>query len=309
MTAVEYGKNHSGFTSDRPASAAELRQRLYQGELFLFASTVESRQLADAAQQAIDDEFATHGDSRTAYQRLSTDEHFEISGRLRKQIYSQTEYHSIVGKLVASLGFDTNKTGVDPARLRIVQPNGHDNPAAAAMYYGHRDTWYANPQTMLTWWMPLHDVDESNSFCFFPDNFDQPVENDSEIFNFDDWVARDEKKLIGWQDKNTGLTARYPQLLEEPVGTQIPVRCRRGELLLFSGQHLHRTYKQTTDFTRFSLDFRTVDLSDQKSGREAANVDNRSTGSWIKKFQPIADLIQPKIGLQPATRIEPPARR
>jgi len=272
-----------GFTRKAPATSAELRQRLYQGELFLFEASSETRRLVDAALDSIDNAFEM-ADPRTASEDLGPDAFFEVAGRLRRQIYTEPVFHGLVAQVVESMGFAPHETGFDPARLRMVLPHGHENPAAAAMYYGHRDTWYANPQAMVTWWIPLVDVDESNSFSFFPDHFDAPVANDSEIFNFQEWVAEDDKKLIGWQDNKTGLTARYPQLLEEPTGTKLPVVCNRGDLLLFAGQHLHRTHKQTTALTRYSLDFRTVDLPDHQAGRQAANVDNRSTGSWNKKF-------------------------
>lgn len=281
----------SSFVRERPTTPSELRQRLYHGELFMFAPTDASLRLVDAAQASIDTAFAEAGCARSVHRNMSSDAFFETAGKLRRQFYKTPEFHLLVAELIACMDFEVQQTGFDPARLRIVLPGGHENPAAAAMYYGHRDTWYANPQAMLTWWIPLHDVSVSDSFCFFPDYFDQAVQNDSEIFNFDDWVEEDEKKLIGWQDKTTGLTAQYPQLLEEPRGTRVPVECRRGELLLFSGQHLHRTSKQETDFTRFSLDFRTVDVPDQEQGREARNVDNRSTGSWMKKFLTVADAL------------------
>ncbi|MEM7479390.1 MAG: hypothetical protein AAF483_30775 [Planctomycetota bacterium] len=277
------------FSTVKPKTAEELRSRLYEGELFLFAATVESLEFVNAAQAAIEESFQAIGDARRAQQKMDAAEFFAKAGELRKKIYKESSFHKLIAKLVSSIGFADERTGVDPARLRVVMPGGHKNPAAAAMYYGHRDTWYANPQSMLTWWIPMHEVDESNSFCFFPEHFGRAVSNDSEIFNFEDWVSKDEKKLIGWQDKSTGLTAKYPQLLEEPDGLQVPVECQKGDIVLFAGQHLHRTYRHNCELTRFSLDFRTVDFVDQEEGREAKNTDNRSTGSWNKKFLPLQD--------------------
>ena len=190
--------------------------------------------------------------------------------------------------LIAEVGFSVESTGFDPARLRVVSHEGDQNPAATAMYYGHRDTWYSNPQSMITWWLPLHNVGAAESFEFFPECFGKAVGNDSEIFNFDRWVEGGSDKLIGWQNANTGLTAQYPQLLEEPSGTALPVECCRGDILLFAGQHLHRTQKQATHMTRFSLDFRTVDLNDHESGRGAVNV--QSINRFVVKEVCTAEL-------------------
>lgn len=291
MTEQTQRSHATGFTRVRPDSAAELRSRSYAGELFIFEANSETHRLVDATLRAIDEAFVEYGSPRSAHARLSSEDYFTIAGGLRRQFYKDPAFHQLVADVIKSSEFELKRTRFDPARLRIVLPGGHENPAAAAMYYGHRDTWYANPQSMLTWWIPLHDVDATNSFTFFPECFERVVHNDSEIFNFDEWVSEDDKKLIGWQDKKTGLTARYPQLLEEPQGLQLPVVCRRGDLLLFSGQHLHRTQKHALDKTRFSLDFRTIDLLDEQNGHVATNTDNRSTGSWKKKFLSVVDAL------------------
>lgn len=274
----------SHFTQKLPEFNEDLRHRLYQGEVFLFPATRASRQLTAAAFDEVQSSFADCEDLRTAQFQLTAEDFFGRAGVLRKRFYTDARFHTLVADLIAELGFSTSVTGFDPARLRVVSHDGHTNPSAAAMYYGHRDTWYANPQAMITWWLPLHDVYAADSFEFFPACFDQSVCNDSEIFNFDQWIEGGTDKLIGWQNAKTGLTEKYPQLLEEPVGPRFAVECSAGDLLLFAGQHLHRTKKQATYRTRFSIDFRTVDLNDHAAGRGAVNVDNRSTGSWLKKF-------------------------
>jgi hypothetical protein len=125
---------------------------------------------------------------------------------------------------------------------------------------------------------------------FFPDEFTRPVVNDSEIFDFDAWVEDGQEKRVGWQNRRTGTTAGYPQLHEPPRGRRIPVTCRAGDILLFSGQHLHQTRNNTTRKTRFSMDFRTVHLKDHADGIEAINVDNQSTGLSLQQFVQGADF-------------------
>ena len=57
----------------------------------------------------------------------------------------------------------------DPLRLRIIKGDGHHNPAAKAVYYPHRDTWYGHPQALIVGWLPLDDLREDETFVFFPD--------------------------------------------------------------------------------------------------------------------------------------------
>jgi len=69
------------------------------------------------------------------------------------------------------------------------------------------------------------------------------------------------------------------------AGASIPFSCKAGEILLFSGAHLHRTLPQALDRTRFSLDARLVHLVDHAQGLGAPNVDGRSRGSALRDYE------------------------
>lgn len=277
------------FNNMLPESPSAILDTLYSGTVYLLPPTEATESLVDAVWTEIkrELEMTEETDCRNAHAVYQPDELFQRIGRLRKQIYTRPEFHRRVDQVIETAGFPLEAIRYDPARLRTVQHNGHLNPAAAPIYYGHRDTWYANPQSMITWWIPLHEIEESFSFDFWPDAFDRVVENDSEIFDFDTWVSRGQEKRIGWQNQKTGLTAAYPQLrqpVESISGPVLPVLAQRAELLLFSGQHLHKTRLNESGTTRFSLDFRTVQMNDFQVGGGARNVDNRSTGSSIVQF-------------------------
>ena len=261
-----------------------VREQIYRGELFLLLATDASRALASTVWSELEHEFADVGPVREVQFYCSDDEFFEHVGRLRKRFYTSPLYHDMLTSLIHGLGFNAAEHAFDPIRLRVIPHDGHQRIAARPMYYSHRDTWYSNPQSMITWWIPLHDVCPEETFEFFPDEFERPVSNDSEIFDFDAWVADGQKRRIGWQDKRTGLEAGYPHLMEEPRGDRIPVACSAGDTLLFSAQHLHQTRPNTTGQTRFSIDFRTVHLTDHAAGIAPRNVDNRSTGSSLMQF-------------------------
>jgi hypothetical protein len=71
--------------------------------------------------------------------------------------------------VMTEFGFEPEQHAVDPIRLRVVTHGGHENPKAAPVYYTHRDTWYAHPQSQISWWVPLHGVTEEETFVFFPE--------------------------------------------------------------------------------------------------------------------------------------------
>lgn len=260
---------------------AATRSMLYRGVIFQLPANSTTVQLVEHV-HALFREYLGDGPPREAQFRMGDETFFERIGALRKKLYTEPQYHDVVRQLLVEHGFAPAEHAFDPMRLRVITHGGHENRRAAPIYYGHRDTWYANPQTQITWSIPLHEIDEGYSYEFYPEYFAEPVANDSQLFDHDDWVRRDKSRKIGWQKRDTGLQAAYPQLMQEVAPcVRVPVVAKGGELILFSGQHLHRTQRNVTGRTRFSIDFRTVHLDDERCGRAPANVDNRSTGSAL----------------------------
>ena len=273
------------FLTKLPANESALLDSLYAGNVFLLVGNPATQRLVDAANQELDRAFSdVTGGARVAQCELSGEDFFARIGKLRRQFFEGPRFVQHVKEVIASLGVDLGHTAYDPARLRTVCHEGHLNPAAAAVYHGHRDTWYSNPEAMITWWIPLQDVQPSHTFDFYPDWFDRPAPNDSATFDFDHWVRDGQKRRIGWQEKKTGLRETYPRLLADPSGRRFGVQARRAQLLLFSGQHLHQTRQHIDDFTRFSLDFRTVHLQHFEQSIGPENVDNQSTGSAVVQW-------------------------
>jgi hypothetical protein len=272
---------------ERPRDDAELRRAIYDGTVFLLPATDASRALVELANRRLRDELGD--DPRSAHARLSDEELFARIGRLRREIYLEDHAQALLRDLADSVGFGRQHTAFDPARLRVIAHGAADNPRAAPVYYAHRDTWYAHPSSVVTVWTALDDLTADETFVFYPERFRTPVANDSEIFDYDAWVARGWSLKIGWQDRDASTKARYPQVLgTDDYGRAEGFSCTRGEILLFSGAHFHRTLPQTRGRTRFSLDARLVQLADHARGLGAPNVDGRSTGSALP------DYVQPE---------------
>lgn len=270
-----------------PDSAAELRQALYQGDIFQLRPTAVTRRLVREVTAALEAEL--DGEIRSAQFRCSDEEFFARIGRLRKLFYVTPYYQALLEEVVRNLGVPLTRIAYDPLRLRVITHRGFANPKAAPIYYAHRDTWYAHSQSEVTWWIPLHDVTEKETFVFYPDWFQQPVPNNSEEFDHDTWTRHGSSLRIGWQDTKHGSTHTYPgQVGEFDPGRTISFGAREGEIVLFSGAHFHQTRKNNTGRTRFSIDFRTVDLDDHERGLGAVNVDNRSRGSALRDYVRLA---------------------
>jgi hypothetical protein len=269
----------------RPADSLELRKAVYAGDVFLLPPVPSSEHLVLKARALLSGELGEH--PRTAAETLSNEELFSRIGHIRKQLYLEPRFHDAVRSVLTEVGFLLERVAFDPLRMRVVGHQGSRNPAAAPVYYPHRDTWYSHPQTLITVWIPLHDLSEEETFVFFPDWFARGAPNDSEIFDYDEWVRDGWGLKIGWQDRRAGITARYPRLQGSiDCGASVGFSCKAGEVLLFSGAHLHETRVHSAGRTRFSLDFRVVDTVDEAAGLGAPNVDNRSRGSALRDYTP-----------------------
>lgn len=277
---------------EAPPANADFRQAVYRGEIFLLPPTSESLALVERMRALLVTELGA--DMREAQFRLGDEGFFPAIGRLRKLLYEQPEFCEAMRSVAAGLGFRPDENAFDPLRLRVIAHGAHENPQAAPVYYTHRDTWYSHPQCQISFWVPLHDLAEEETFLFYPDYLRTAVTNDSGGFDYDEWT-RDRRSLrVGWQDRKAGQQAFYPAFLGElDMTTVVPFSCRAGEILVFTGAHLHRTRENRTGRTRFSVDFRTVHLGDHAAGLGAPNADNRSTGSALRDyFHPSTTALQ-----------------
>ncbi len=188
---------------------------------------------------------------------------------------------------LAELGLDCSTMLLDNVRLRAISPGLEFISEAAPVFYAHRDTWYGNPRCQLNAWLPLYDVDASNSFRFYLDAFRTAVVNDSEAFRLGDFEQR------GGFGRTQGdaLTA-YPKALEiaSEEGAVWDVEAQQDSLVLFSAAHLHQTLPNRGVQVRFSLDFRFCRRADLETRRGAPDLDNSSQGSVITGYHVFPSL-------------------
>lgn len=85
-------------------------------------------------------------------------------------------------------------------------------------------------------------------------------------------------------------TQNHPLALEKiNTSEEFRVDCNSGNLIVFSGSHLHGTVPNTSNKTRFSIDLRIL-LKNLHEQNIAANMDSKSTGSTITDFVKSTDL-------------------
>jgi len=272
---------------DSTLSEQERRNRLYEGELFVFSPSKSSAGLAQVAREMSEEAFAPH-DPEVAQESMAPDKYVEVLADLKPRFIHDPRCKELIGGMLSELGCDVDRTYFDVPRLRTMAHGEYLNAGLAYQFHAHRDTWFSAPQAQLNWWLPVYGIEANNSMAFHLRYFGEAIKNSSADYDYDEWNRTGRQQAAQQVTKET----RKQPTAEEPIELEPQVRvvAAVGGPLIFSAAHLHSTVPNTTKRTRFSIDFRTVSLDDLESGAGAANVDARCTGTTLGDFLRASDL-------------------
>lgn len=257
------------------------RECLHAGEIFLLPATPDSLTLVQQLRRLLQQALYPADPPDRADRWLEANLLRQRLHGLRQRLGTEAVLLQALARVIDALELASDWY-VDLPRLRAILPGMHTLPAAAPAFSAHRDCWYANPPAQINLWIPLGDYPATQTFVFYPQLFDQPVANDSACFDYSQWRTQ-----VGWQRLQASPDSCYPQALAIPPGEPLGFDCQAGQLLLFSGTHLHQPCANQGAEIRFSLDLRLVSRADQRAGRGAPQVDNASRGSTWPDFIPL----------------------
>ena len=210
------------------------------------------------------------GDPLNAEQRFAPDEYLKRVRRLRAAFRADEIINVAFKRALTETGLGAGDCFWDPLQLRVVPTQGSHHGRRIMPLPAHRDNWGSNIGQQVNWWSPIYPVGAGRSILFYPSYFDRAVANSSAEWDFDTL-----KRLM-----NEGKADQYPVLpvLTEtlPADTAEAVVIEPGDMLAFSGQHLHGSIATDTSAARFSVESRTVNLGHVTSGLAAPNVDGRA---------------------------------
>jgi len=128
--------------------------------------------------------------------------------------------------------------------------------------------------------MPVYPVSGDNVMAFHPRYMTQGIANGSYRYDYVEWNRTSRKDAA----KHIGKDTRDQPTPEEPIELEPQVRVVPdvGGMMVFSGNQLHSSVPNTSGRTRFSIDFRVVDIDDVVAGRGSANVDARCRGTTLR---------------------------
>jgi hypothetical protein len=272
---------------DYDGSDEARRKLLFRGQLLVYSPRRSSLALVEFARELIREAFGAL-EPRDAQHSLPVEEYVAILSQLKPKFINHPTSKDLVRGILAEIGCNPGNTYFDVPRMRTATSGGYLTSGIAYAFHPHRDTWYSAPTSQINWWMPIYDIEPDSAMAFHTRYWDSPIDNESNEFNYYEYVQTSRKDAAKHVKKDTRKQPRATAPVE--LDPQLRVITRAGGMLLFSGAHLHSTVPNTTDRTRFSIDFRTVHLDDVAAKKGAPNIDSACIGTALRDFMRASDL-------------------
>ncbi|MDL0432652.1 hypothetical protein QPM17_16040 [Marinobacter sp. TBZ242] len=248
-----------------PLPETERNARIYRGELIVFRGFDAMAELTDLLRGHCVSHLGN--DPTSAHQSMSSSEIEQAAETLRAAIRKDNQLDPAWRQVLSAISTDLDETYGDGAVIRIQPPCSGAHGERVEPLRAHRDTWGSNLPAQINWWAPLYETTPERTLAIFPGLFTQVVENDSASWDFQEMVKA----------YRANSSRGYPLL---PTATSAPawedalvVSLLPGDLLCFSGAHLHASVPNTTNLTRLSFETRTVNRSDMVAGLGAPDID------------------------------------
>ena len=263
------------------------RRMLYGGEIFVYSPTPNSLELCALARELADEAFAPH-DPRDAQHEIPVTRFVDILAQLKPNFIHHPRAKELIPGILSDLDCDLKDTYFDVPRLRSAAHGDYLSSGIAYAFKPHRDTWYSTPMCQLNWWLPVYEIEPSNAMAFHQIYWDKAIKNSSRDFNYQEWVANGRASAKQHIEKDTRKQSEVREELS--LLSDLRIIPQVGSIIVFSAAHLHSTVPNTSGRTRFSIDFRTVNLHELRDGSGARNVDSESTGTTIHDYLRGSDL-------------------
>jgi hypothetical protein len=271
----------------RPLSPESFCSRLYAGEMLKFSGFAAMQALVTATRVFCEQGLAPKHPTQT-YEQGRHGEHADCLNGLHRRYNVDAEIRRCWLQVFEAVGLKLEHTAGDRLFLRFQTHHPEEasrgTDVATAPLPFHRDTWGSNLYAQVNWWAPVYAVDGTATMVLYPDFWSRPVKNTTASFELPAVVRRNRETPRTRVNVNE-LIPSIEQAVQEKFAR--PVVIEPGELIAFSGAHLHRSIPNTSGRTRVSLETRTVAIPDVLAGRGAPNIDGHArwmAPGWFKRF-------------------------
>lgn len=278
MTTVHY---------DSAIGDEQRRELIYAGDLFLYSPSRASLALVELARGMLAEAFGSRDPEQAQYE-MPVEDYARLLAELKPRFIHHPDCKRLLPEILAALGCDPEKTYFDVPRLRSATSDDYLSTGIAYAFHPHRDTWYSAPFCQINYWLPVFPIEATNCMAFHPRYFTQGVRNSSHTYDYQEWNRSSRFNAA----KHVGVDTRQQPKATEPVELEPDIRLLPppGGLIVFSAAQLHSTVPNTSGRTRFSIDFRVVNVDDAAALKGAHNVDSACTGTTMGDYLRCTDL-------------------
>jgi hypothetical protein len=261
------------------------REHIYAGDILVFKGVPPLGEFCAWTDALIRAAFG-HRDPVRAQFELDREDYVARVAALQKQVRTHRDARRLCSAALRSVGVDLRRTCWDWLYLRVL-PHGEGHASRRTEKLGvHRDTWSSNVYAQTNWWAPIYPITAERTIVFYPGYWSRPLANTSSQWDLEAIRAQRTGTV---PDRGTAVPV-VPEP-SEPVDTTSELRMvvEPGDLLCFSGAHVHASVPNWSGMTRFSVEVRTVDSDDVRLGRGAPNVDGQAPHVALEWFHHIED--------------------
>jgi hypothetical protein len=203
---------------------------------------------------------------------------------LRNRFRGEPDVPRLFRAALEDVGVDASRSYWDSVFLRVVPPIEPGAERQIGRIGFHRDTWGSNVLQQTNWWATIRPLEAERTIALYPAYWSRPIRNTSADWDLDEIRAR---RRSGERDEDIAIVPEP----SEPVDTSAELRVviEPGDLLCFSGAHLHASVPNTSGRTRFSVELRTVNVDDLTQGRGAPDLDGRAPHVPLEWFRSMED--------------------
>jgi len=279
--------NHTIFY-DMPVPDNERRRQLFDGQLLVFSPRHSTRAFVSFARNLIEDAFSPFN-PETAQYEMSVEQYADILIKLKPGFIHHPESKRLMREIFIEMGCDLEKTYFDVPKMRSSTSDNYLTTGIAYAWHPHRDTWYSAPPCQINWWIPIYDFQSDNAMAFHPQYWNIPVQNSSKGYNYYQWNQQNRGDHVAKflkEDPRPLPKPTEPLVLDPQIRLIVPA----GGIILFSAAQMHSSVPNTSGKTRFSIDFRVVNLDDAAGRIGAPRTDEACTGTTMRDYLRAADL-------------------
>jgi len=263
---------------DKILNLSEFKKDIFKGKIFVFK---KSKIILDLVQEIKKNILIEYNGPLEKLHHLDNCE--EISSTLVTNLKKIPEFKKLFKIFLKEINFFHENSYWDQFRVRVAPAQNKFSYREASRINSHRDTWGTNIHQQINWWAPISSISETNTMIFYPDYFSKAVKNSTSTWDLNTYLEHRKREDFSYPSA--------PQLLEDlpQDASVLSVNIEPGEILCFSGCHLHSSSKEKSDNTRFSYEIRTICQDDLDNRREAPNTDCDLQWQFPKIFRNIND--------------------